>query len=879
MGEYVEDKPFLAGDTNQGWMDEIMFWDGQGDSTPQVAMIQPSYPISPSSTACEDPKSSTTAGPVQDRSQDLPTPTQSPSSPDVLLLTDPRLSGEPLRNPVPAERASQAMKRKISDENVPLLSVENVEEPTKPASKKRPHNVIEKRYRANLNDRIAELRDSVPNLRRSKKPVQEAMTSDVEDGLASANRLNKASILSKAVEYIRHLELRNKKLDHENVSLKERLRTLERVLASAGDTSAQRATAFTTEATMEKPVLSETSFDDNALGGSRGDESEHAPQGLIPVPESMRRLRADQPQEHYGAIYDNQERRNNRKWPARLMLGSLAGLMVMEGFSESNRGSDSKEKGLFGIPLELLDGYLFLRSPRDFITTFLQYCHTGGILSLIKGFLALTILAFVVFAYLFNSKPSPPVKTMEPSKPQRAPSLASPIEVRRQAWLTSMQTLKLPHHSFIPEWLAVNAEWLKYTIRLVLGWSTYSWLTGRSGDDELARIKAWDIAIDAQLAGGDPEVSRSRVVLTIFASGLLPKTPSRSMLKALHCRTVLWRIGNEGGLVSRLANKVAIFLANYQWRAAQQLHHSLPPGHPDALPTHLAYLLGKDCDQVMLDAVVQRAYNLMYDRPTNENTEEGRCLMDVIVEDHAIRSPLDALAAWWSSQALRRALTLSLAHQPSSNSFPDSLRSALSAAPCPSAAYARALAVQAAFFKDRRAENIQNVLLSLPRPRCDQIDPPKATQVPNFIDSSTPRAACDEILLVLKCAMIMDVLDDDPDSDRGSDIKDRAAQLFSTMPIDPTNMTLLSFTAAYCALQQIQQIVGSLQNLSGFAQNSTSLSLWAHITHPDSACLTPTVLAILEGLCTEQDFDSSKRRHSSVSNDTGYASLDDGEVD
>ncbi len=85
---------------------------------------------------------------------------------------------------------------------------------------------------------------------------------------------------------------------------------------------------------------------------------------------------------------------------------------------------------------------------------------------------------------------------------------------------------------------------------------------GRTEEDELARTKAWDIAVDAQLAGGDPEISRSRLVLSIFASGTLPQTPTRLMLKALHCRVVLWRVGQDGGVVSRTSNKIAVFLAH-----------------------------------------------------------------------------------------------------------------------------------------------------------------------------------------------------------------------------------------------------------------------------------------------------------------------------
>ncbi|KAI5282672.1 hypothetical protein KEM52_003613, partial [Ascosphaera acerosa] len=109
-------------------------------------------------------------------------------------------------------------------------------------SKKRSHNVIEKRYRANLNEKIAELRDAVPALRiMARQRSRAGMTDGADDAThgidadaddevvgGANNKLNKASILSKATEYIRHLEARTKRLDEENVELKNRLRQLEK---------------------------------------------------------------------------------------------------------------------------------------------------------------------------------------------------------------------------------------------------------------------------------------------------------------------------------------------------------------------------------------------------------------------------------------------------------------------------------------------------------------------------------------------------------------------------------------------------------------------------------------------------------------------------
>jgi hypothetical protein len=877
----------LAGKEFDNWMD----WSGEADSSAarsgsSVATIDndgvssrgvngtASYPVSPSTTANGE---SITVHPSKLFSREehvsgLPTPSHSSSSPEIPPLPELRLSGDTLRDLSPIRNSRPILKRKLSPSEA--ISIIPRAEDAKPANKKRPHNVIEKRYRANLNEKIAELRDSVPSLRVTKKTVQDADGGEEEDedldGLTPTNKLNKASILTKAVEYIRHLELRNTRLDDENVALKERLHTLDRVLTSGGNSSAERAAAFTSENVLEEPAS--PSSHDNA-NEKMVQTARPPPQGLIPVPESWRKLRAQQPQEHYGHIYEGH--RSGRKWPAKLMLGSIAGLMIMEGFGESDHGSDSKEKGLFGIPLEFLDGYWFLRSPRLYLAAFVQYCKAGGVLPLLKGFTALTILAFFVFAYLFNSKPPMPTKEDEPVKPQRAPSLASPLEVRRQAWLTSMQMLKLPHHSFFPEWLAVTSEWLRYTFRLLFGDSTYTWITGRSGEDEIARVKAWDIAVDAQLAGGDPEISTSRLVLSMFAAGTLPRTPARLMLKALHCRVLLRNTSGWDCFASRWADKIAALVATHQWMMARGGQAALTPNHPDALPSHLAVLLAQECHDVMSDAIIQRAFNLMYGRPTSQHVDLADSLMDVVVEDHAVRSPLDALAAWWSSQELRKALVSSLDSNFSAQaSFKQHLRTAIDSAPPSSAAHIRALAVHAAFSKHRRSEYKQLIMATLPAAR-----PRNASQIPRFIDSSTPESAIPEIARILHCIRVMELIDSPCSAPGDCPRTEDAMDLFTVMPVaDEQQMSLLSFAPVYHILRQVTRDHSDGASPKAYEGLLRKLSNWANTEHGDSATLPEMVLATLDDLCIGMKDMNHTRRPSNMSNDTGYCSMEEGEM-
>ncbi|KAL1866668.1 hypothetical protein Daus18300_006612 [Diaporthe australafricana] len=126
--------------------------------------------------------------------------------------------------------------------------------------KKTAHNMIEKRYRTNLNDKIAALRDSVPALRvmvhRLEHADEEVNNStsimdeikaeaglDMEDdlgGVTPAHKLNKATILSKATEYIAHLERKNRSLAKENSSLRNRVEGFEMLVMLSRGGHSQR---------------------------------------------------------------------------------------------------------------------------------------------------------------------------------------------------------------------------------------------------------------------------------------------------------------------------------------------------------------------------------------------------------------------------------------------------------------------------------------------------------------------------------------------------------------------------------------------------------------------------------------------------------------
>ncbi|ODQ60228.1 hypothetical protein WICANDRAFT_68753 [Wickerhamomyces anomalus NRRL Y-366-8] len=95
---------------------------------------------------------------------------------------------------------------------------------TKPKKTKATHNVIEKKYRTNINTKITALRDSVPALRMAAGDAN--TTINDLDGLSPAAKVNKAIVLTKATEYIKHLERKNSLLMRENQQMKHYLGSL-----------------------------------------------------------------------------------------------------------------------------------------------------------------------------------------------------------------------------------------------------------------------------------------------------------------------------------------------------------------------------------------------------------------------------------------------------------------------------------------------------------------------------------------------------------------------------------------------------------------------------------------------------------------------------
>lgn len=754
-------------------------------------------------------------------------------------------------SPEPILENPKKRKSSSDDSDKPSLNKKDKQPPVK----KTAHNMIEKRYRTNLNDKIAALRDSVPSLRVMSRPnggnEEDDDPEDLE-GLTPAHKLNKATVLSKATEYIRHLEKRNKRLQDDVTTLKGRLESYEKMAISG---------PMALHGHMGTPDANRYHEDPFSHASSMMAQS-GPPQGMIPVPESIANLhRGLPPQAHYAPAYPQYTNgpgragltgpplingRRSSAMAGKLMVGSLAGLMILEGFAERQPSKEgSMDRGLFALPFHMAS----ILAPR--VSLGMGAATTQ--LPLAKLLLVFGAVFYLIAPYLdFRAKPK---KKTAPVILARAPSLASPVEVRRKAWLTAIQTVWVPQHNFLLEVAALSLKTLKLSIRKIIGWHGYAFLTGITKEQEAARVKAWLIALDAQLTGGDAEISKNRLVLSLMASGTLPDTPALLMLKALHIRVLLWELTN-----SRLGNwsvfeDISFKLARRYWNAARTEHRiaanmvAKPGVEAEPLPAHLAALVELECDQVLIPSIIQRAYSLAWNKPSAPNATMDRS-MDSVIEDFAISSPLDALAAWWSSYASRKALVGYLASKSSTakENIKNDLEIAAWTAPPNSQARLRALTAQAVILDENRASRIADACAALPNDPASSknvtFKQPSQAIFMNLVGDSSVAADIRKALTWAKCLELVD------SSNAEAHIK--AIFVINNTFTQEANMTLLSFVAGYKVLRHfIQEPMLQTESSRGLERLASSLRMWVGHETGRRSGLSNKIRARVVGRCLD----------------------------
>jgi len=290
------------------------------------------------------------------------------------------------------------------------------------------------------------------------------------------------------------------------------------------------------------------------------------------------------------------------------------------------------------------------------------------------------------------------------------------------------------------------------------------------------------------LAGGDQHVTHARLMLSLLASFTLPATRSRLMLNALHIRVLFWDL--HLGFESFARN-----LSAYYWNEARKAPSSEP------LPEHLARLLELEPLEVFNNRIIQRAYNLAYDRPTeyNETEEYHDEGMNAVVEDQAIRSPLDAVGAWYSSLVLHRAFLVSLKskHEVTEASKMESdLDIALKTAPPTSIAQLRVLSTRAVLLHSAEGKDLQTLLRIF---KDDFAAAERGTSniwgPQNSLQQSRMVTVTPDIKIALRCAMTLTMIKQGSEKGRSGglrlfgDFDWRMGQQddFATAPTKPIN--------------------------------------------------------------------------------------------
>jgi hypothetical protein len=754
---------------------------------------------------------------------------QSPTEVDSFTSPDRYASESPSSDDSPAQ-STNLKKRKAS------INDDDSNE-TLQGNKKSSHNMIEKRYRNNLNDKIAALRDSVPALRVISRTNNADSGDEDLEGLTPAHKLNKATVLSKATEYIKHLQKQKNRMEVEIAELKNRVASYERMIRTGG------YTFHSPVSTPDTVRMQEDMFPPSPAVPP----TPHAPpQGLIPIPESIANLRRSQMgQAPYSTAmfpaYPSPEviRANAaRHRPlangamkhgsvmGRVMLGGLTTLMLAEGFiqREQHKGNELQARGLFSAPFSIVSRSLETHNQSHSLSTAF---NTSDLFAVLRVVLILSSCLYII-APLFNFKANTASKG-EQLELRAAESVASPIESRQKAWLTAIQTVWVPRHSFILEAAALFLKTLKLSTRKLIGWNGYAILTGGTKEQEAARVKAWGIAIDAQLTGGDAEVSMSRLILTLLASGTLPSTPARLMLKSLHIRVLMWEAANTRRGSWLMLYELSTKLARSYWNAARaeyrkRQHIQQSETNEDfSLPDHLAALLELDSDEVLVDSIIQRAYNLAWNKPTAEGTDEDDA-MDSVVEDVHIASPLDALAAWWSTFVINRVLvhSINVQSQEKHDILALDLDLAVRTSPPPSSARIRALVTRAVLISKDRSANIFKALAALPQDlSSDGTSSPTVTPKGiNFISEAPLPSDIPIALTLAKCLALAD----------SSDYQNHllAASFVNRFcPLTSNNYSLLSFAAGLLVLERFANEASLLIDARmGLEHLANSLRLW-----------------------------------------------------
>jgi hypothetical protein len=277
---------------------------------------------------------------------------------------------------------------------------------------------------------------------------------------------------------------------------------------------------------------------------------------------------------------------------------------------------------------------------------------------------------------------------------------------------------------------------------------------------------------------------------------------------------------------------IAARLAKSKWIEARELNRMFKQAtktysmmYDDALPEHLATLVELECDDVLNSGVLQRAHNLAFRQDTAYGVDalDSIDAMDSVVFDSAVASPMDAVAAWWSTQTLHQVLTATLSKDDEGlASRGESLELAIKSAPVGSEARARAIVARAVLADQHRGSNIAAALRTLGR---DKMGAPKG-DASSIMASGRSSSSDANLELAICCATAIAHLKRSRNKATNNLRGLRFIDSIS-IPREPSRMSLLAFTATLELAEQLYQHKAAAETYSNSLERlSSALRIW-----------------------------------------------------
>ncbi|KAA8908019.1 hypothetical protein TRICI_004846 [Trichomonascus ciferrii] len=354
---------------------------------------------------------------------------------------------------------------------------------TKPKKEKTSHNMIEKRYRTNINEKILALRDCVPSLR---CVVDGSPTAEKElDGLTPASKLNKATVLTKATEYILHLQSKNELLVKE-------LNELRAKLNGPAAPPVDQNTATVAPQQQPPPPPQYTTGPDGTPG-------------FRPYPTTKSQT------------------------ASKFMMCSMAGMMGAGMMQDS--GVVDNSRGL----------YFFMPSS---LFSFLNRVDTGLIFNVLRLSLIVATVVYVISPYFSNTASSHNTASSKPTVDTTAGagsiySSSSASKIHREVWDITSKSLDVPGTCNLSSLDGIVA-WT-YSFLVTFYQLFMAALLGGTSQFTPDSSSTLSRAIDAQLCGGDVNCSRLTLLLTFLKSLTLKPSVKRQMRQAVHIKILTYK--------------------------------------------------------------------------------------------------------------------------------------------------------------------------------------------------------------------------------------------------------------------------------------------------------------------------------------------------